>query len=143
MSTPAKRLKEFLDYKVLKVSRFEKEIGSGNATIKKIIEEDREISSDIAQKVLTKYPELNRNWLLFGEGSMIKIDESLKDSKDAEIARLNQRVQELLESREKTQKELYQQLVEAYKEQRIPPEKLTAILDGITKILQKLDDTGT
>lgn len=75
--TPAERLQEFIDYKAVRVSKFEKEIGAGNATIVKIIAENREISADIINKILAKYPELNRNWLLFNEGNMI-LDDGLK-----------------------------------------------------------------
>jgi len=46
----------------------------GNAAIYHILNERNGISESFAYKVSNKFPEINLNWLLMGEGSMLKDD---------------------------------------------------------------------
>lgn len=62
------RLLKFVDYTGLNVSQFEKSVGVSNGSINNI---RSSIGSKNLTKIKDKYPELNKVWLLHGEGEMI------------------------------------------------------------------------
>jgi transcriptional regulator with XRE-family HTH domain len=66
------RLKEFIDYKKLKVSTFEKKVGMSNASISKPLKSGGTIGADKLENIVQIFPELNTEWLLTGKGEMIK-----------------------------------------------------------------------
>lgn len=56
---------------------FSSDIGlTNNVTIGRIVNENRNPSFEVLQKIAIAYPEVNFNWLLTGEGSMLKNDNS-------------------------------------------------------------------
>lgn len=63
------RLLEFLNYKGIEKSRFEKEVGLSNGFVDKAGNNTRLSSLD---RISNKYPDLNINWLRTGEGDMLK-----------------------------------------------------------------------
>lgn len=65
------RLKKFLKYKNITASAFEKKIGAANGYVSGMI---NTIGPKYLDIILTSYPDLNRNWLLYGEGEMLKPD---------------------------------------------------------------------
>ena len=67
-----KRLKVFIESKGLSVSAFEKSIGMSNASFGKSLKNNGAIGSDKLEKILKEYPEINPEWLLTGQGDMIK-----------------------------------------------------------------------
>ncbi len=67
------RLSRFIAYLGLKPTSFEKEMGFGNGSIGKAIDEKRGIGSDRLETIVAKYPSLNVEWLLTGKGQMITI----------------------------------------------------------------------
>lgn len=62
------RLIEFIDYKALSVQAFELQCNLSNGTVSKMGNNTRRSTID---KISKSYPELNTNWLLTGEGSML------------------------------------------------------------------------
>lgn len=62
------RIKEFLLYKGIGQSKFEKNCGLSNGYVNNI---KNGIGSAILEKILTTYPELSRTWLVTGEGEML------------------------------------------------------------------------
>ena len=66
-----KRLKQFIDYKGIKVSAFEKAIGMSNASFGKSLKNGGTIGADKLENILKTYPELNADWLLRGDGDML------------------------------------------------------------------------
>jgi len=62
------RLIEFIDYLNIPISKFEKECDMSNGYISSM---RKGLGSQKLNNVLNKYPELNREWLLYGEGEMI------------------------------------------------------------------------
>lgn len=66
-----KRLLEFLQYLGIGQTKFEEKTGLGRASVSKI--KDGMSAPNLA-KILKAYPELNIEWLLTGEGNMIKDD---------------------------------------------------------------------
>lgn len=68
------RIKEFIDFKHISVSAFEKSIGMSNASFGKSLKNNGAIGSDKIEKILNVYPDICPIWLLTGEGNMLKID---------------------------------------------------------------------
>lgn len=62
------RLKLFIRYKSLNDSIFEKTVGLSNGSVSKMGENTRRSTLD---KISKKFPELNRIWLITGEGNML------------------------------------------------------------------------
>ena len=62
------RIMEFVRYKGLPVSTFEQMCGLSNAYVKNI---SKGVGADKLEKILNTFPELNRTWLLYGEGDML------------------------------------------------------------------------
>lgn len=67
-STVKQRLIEFLKAKEITVAAFERNCGFSNGYLKSLKDSP---SADRTAIILEKYPELNRVWLLAGEGFML------------------------------------------------------------------------
>lgn len=63
------RIKKFIEYQNLTVSRFEKSINASNGYINSIA---KSIGLDKIENILEIYPNLNIEWLLTGNGQMLK-----------------------------------------------------------------------
>lgn len=70
MSAPAKILDELIAALKLKRSTFESETLMGNATIASAIKRDGNVSADMIEKILARYPHVNKDWLKTGKGEM-------------------------------------------------------------------------
>jgi len=66
------RLKEYIDFKHINISSFEKSIGMSNASFGKSLKNGGAIGSDKLEIILKVYPDINTEWLLLGTGEMIK-----------------------------------------------------------------------
>lgn len=69
-----KRIKQYIDLKGIKVSGFEKEIGMSNGSFASQLKNDKTIGVDKLENILKKYSDINIEWLLTGNGDMIKLD---------------------------------------------------------------------
>jgi hypothetical protein len=65
------RLKEYIDYKKISISAFEKSIGMSNASFGKSLKNGGTIGCDKLEKILSIYPDLNLLWLVTGQGEML------------------------------------------------------------------------
>lgn len=72
MQTIKDRLKKYIEVSGLSVRDFERSIGASNGYVNSI---RKGVSSDFLSKIIEQYPNLSREWLLFGEGEMLKSDE--------------------------------------------------------------------
>ena len=88
MAKTIDRLILFIEYTGLSARKFDLSIGASNGYILRMKKNKASIGSDILEKIIDKYPQLNIIWLLTGKGSMIN-DETFKvksfnnlDSKD-------------------------------------------------------------
>ena len=68
-TTVKQRLENFIEFKNLKKARFESLCGLGNGYVANI---KKGIGYEVLGKILRTFPELNREWLLYGEGTMLK-----------------------------------------------------------------------
>lgn len=67
------RIQRLMDYKNMSIAGLEKEARVGNATIRRCLKADRNISHNIANKILSANPKISPLWFLNGEGSMFKL----------------------------------------------------------------------
>ena len=65
------RIKQFIDYKRIAISAFEKSIGMSNASFGKSLKTGGTIGGDKLENILTTYPEINPVWLMTGKGEML------------------------------------------------------------------------
>lgn len=63
------RIIEFIEFKGITTQNFEKKVGLSNAAVSKMGDNTRRTTLD---KISNAFPELNQNWLLTGEGEMLK-----------------------------------------------------------------------
>lgn len=71
MSSVRGRVYRFIERKELSVRDFERSIGASNGYVSSI---RRSIGAERLSDILATYPDLNRDWLLYGEGSMLLSD---------------------------------------------------------------------
>lgn len=71
MSSVRGRVYSFIEKKRLSVRDFERSIGASNGYVGSI---RRSIGAEKLSGILSAYPDLNRDWLLYGEGSMLLSD---------------------------------------------------------------------
>lgn len=64
------RIKKFIEHKGLPVSKFEEQCELSNGYISAM---RKGFGADKLNNVLNVFPELNREWLLYGEGEMLKV----------------------------------------------------------------------
>jgi DNA-binding XRE family transcriptional regulator len=73
----SEKINKLLEHFSLNPSDFAKVVGLRYAQNIYDIQKDKvDISKQIAAKITTAFPEINKNWLLTGEGEMMKIDKS-------------------------------------------------------------------
>lgn len=68
-STPQDRLCHFIEYKGLNIRRFEQMCSLSNGTVSKLGANPR---YTVISKITTTFPDFNIDWLLTGEGNMLK-----------------------------------------------------------------------
>ncbi|OCB68576.1 peptidase S24 [Flavobacterium piscis] len=68
------RIKHYLDYKGIKVSALEKEVGMSNGSFASQLKNNKTIGLDKLENILSKHSDINIEWLLTGEGNMLKFD---------------------------------------------------------------------
>lgn len=66
------RLRKFLDSKGISVRQFEQMIGSSDGKIAKFMATNSSLKSDTLSKIMEVFPQLSIEWLLTGEGEMLK-----------------------------------------------------------------------
>ena len=79
------RIKHLISFKQLSISSFSREIGLINGvTISKIINQNRKPSSKTIGRIIQAFPDINYDWLVNGEGEMIKgsVVKSIKTHED-------------------------------------------------------------
>ncbi|WP_242502612.1 helix-turn-helix transcriptional regulator [Flavobacterium anhuiense] len=87
------RMREYLDYKGISKYKFCNDLGFSN----KFLDNSSNMGTDKACKILHYYPEINSEWLLTGNGPMIKEDNTSvmimkNDRKTADAIHVNQEI---------------------------------------------------
>jgi len=104
----------FVAYSKLSYNKFEISINSSRGTISGALKHNRTIGSNVVENILLNYPELRAEWLLRGEGEMLKIPNS--ENLQTENAISNRKVEDMIS--------FYERLKES---------KLEEVLEGISK----------
>lgn len=68
------RIKEFILYKGVSIRSFEENVGCSIGVINRCITKNTDLTVTNLMKIINKYPELNSEWILTGEGTMLKDD---------------------------------------------------------------------
>ena len=66
-----KWIQQYIDYKGITVYNFEKKLGT-RSTIHKAIKSNSKLRSDILSKIIETFSDIRAEWLLTGEGEMLK-----------------------------------------------------------------------
>lgn len=64
------RLQQLADALSLTINRLEKETGVKQSRIARVIQRDGDISYDLADEIVKRFTNINRDWLLTGKGDM-------------------------------------------------------------------------
>ena len=66
------RLIEYIEYKHISLNKFSIELGVSNSYFSKMVRNNASIGSDIIEKILRTHIDLSPEWLLTGNGSMLR-----------------------------------------------------------------------
>jgi len=66
------RIGQFIEFKGISLNAFDKSIGRPAGYIGKQIRSEASIGSDIVETILRKYEEISPQWLISGEGKMLR-----------------------------------------------------------------------
>lgn len=67
------RIKEYIDFKGFSIAMFEKSVGMSNGSFASQLKNNRTIGVDKLENILNKHSEINPEWILTGQGSMLKV----------------------------------------------------------------------
>ncbi len=84
-------LNDLIDALDVNISKFERNIDVGSTTIRNAIKRNSEIKLDIVEKIVTAYPQVNKEWLLTGEGKMF-IESAVSEGSSKEVIPLGKHV---------------------------------------------------
>lgn len=73
MSKLGSRLSKFIESTNMSVRSFEKRVGLSNGLIGNVIKKGASIGTDKLERILETFPDLNPEWLVTGQGEMLKI----------------------------------------------------------------------
>lgn len=83
------RLYQYFDFKGIKPTRLERNMGLGNGYFSGQLRRDADIGSSIVEKIIENNQDLNIDWLITGKGNMIIVDNQVS-SPTREVEETNQ-----------------------------------------------------
>lgn len=97
------RLLQFIESQHISIRKFEKLCGFGNGYVSSL---RKGLGEDKLNQVLSTFPQLNKDWLLYGDGEMIKDSQVLNliSQNDNEIIILKEQIkllQDIINQKEK------------------------------------------
>ena len=102
------RVEQYIKYKGLTNSRFEKQVGLSNGFVRNM---DKGMSTDKVMRISEEFPELNILWLITGKGSMLATGTPVESSKDNQpfVHRMAETLRKQLEAQQTTIQSLTEQ----------------------------------
>lgn len=76
----------------IKISVLERELGLSNGTLQKAIDRQSDISTRVFEKIVEKYPDVNKDWLLTGNGEPFSGSLNIKKGGKKEVIALGKHV---------------------------------------------------
>ncbi|MBT8180216.1 MAG: hypothetical protein KJO53_01375 [Eudoraea sp.] len=113
------RLMQFIKYAGLSARQFDLSIGASNGYTLRMQKNNASIGSDVIENILKAYPQLNVEWLITGEGEMLKENEQELILDFDELSKEKQtEIEQIIEAKikERQQKELKRLLKEVTEE---------------------------
>lgn len=85
-----KRILEYLERKGININQFEKSIGASKSYFRNV----KNISVEVLSEICRVYPDIDTNWLLRGEGDMLKVESTnnVVASGESSVAAMNSHV---------------------------------------------------
>jgi hypothetical protein len=68
------RIKMIIDYKGISNNKFGRDIGCSSAQITQMLTHEKNFGIDKMLKILSAYPDISTEWLLTGQGEMLKLN---------------------------------------------------------------------
>lgn len=87
--TTLQRIKQYIDYKGISVSQFEKSIGMSNGSFASQLKNRKTIGVDKLENILNQYQDLNPIWLLKGKGNMLFEDLTIQNIQNTPTETIN------------------------------------------------------
>lgn len=103
------RLSEYIEYKNISLNAFDKSIGASNGYIGRQIKNKASVGGDVIEKIYRIYTDINLEWLITGQGSMLKGQPdalSLASEPGVQYGRQNEEIRCLQEQVKEYKKEL-------------------------------------
>ena len=75
---PIERVKKVIEYKKLSISGFEKATGMSNNSIQTAIKRNANLKDDTLNSILICFPDISAEWLLTGNGYMLKEENKIE-----------------------------------------------------------------
>ncbi|WP_343622830.1 S24 family peptidase [Flavobacterium lindanitolerans] len=84
----SERVGEYMAKKGISYYAFENSIGASRGSISKAVKEGKSIGSQVLEKIISIYTDLNPTWLLTGQGNIFVDNEEILNNKQIEMYRL-------------------------------------------------------
>ena len=84
----SERVGEYMAKKGISYYAFENSIGASRGSISKAVKEGKSIGSQVLEKIISVYKDLNPTWLLTGQGNIFVDNEEILNNKQIEMYRL-------------------------------------------------------
>lgn len=106
-----KRIKEYIDFKGISNKAFEISVGFSNGAFASQLKNNKTIGVDKLENILKTYKELNPNWVLLGEGEMLKISKNDSSNSNQSIediiaSKVESRIKSILPNRDDLNKKM-------------------------------------
>lgn len=98
-----RRLKTFIHYTSLTDRAFAQKCGIAQNTMSYYLSEQRKPSFEAVEKILQSFPELSAEWLIRGEGEMLKLEISSKElERINKLTNVAESLQEVIDAKNQT-----------------------------------------
>ena len=113
MSKTIDRLVLFIKELGLSARQFDISIGTANGYTLRMHKNNASVGSDVIEKIISTYPQINLIWLITGKGDMFVTKESRNNKKDVDLGSLEKLIEQKIETKlSEDNSELVQRLLE-------------------------------
>lgn len=102
----SERIKKIIDLEGISVREFERRIGCTQGLISKLLRANTDISSKVIISIVKNYSQYSSEWLLTGEGPMLKSEVRQPEQENTEPMTMEERKLSLMESMAQDMKEI-------------------------------------